>query len=102
MAYYLLTVLEQDGGVEVQRLVKDLFRSRVRWLAVEVAYCGGAENAGFAYVIVDVPVPMARREGGLGSVNVVTGGHSTVLYQLKCAVFEPFVKESVVSHPFEP
>lgn len=29
MAYYLLTVLEQDGGVEVQRLVKDLFRSRV-------------------------------------------------------------------------
>lgn len=32
MAYYLLTVLEQDGGVEVQRLVKDLFRSRVRRL----------------------------------------------------------------------
>ncbi|CAM9584626.1 unnamed protein product [Hapterophycus canaliculatus] len=30
MAYYLLTVLEQDGGVEVQRLVKDLVRSRRR------------------------------------------------------------------------
>lgn len=30
MAYYLLTVLEQDDGVEVQRLVKDLVRSRVR------------------------------------------------------------------------
>lgn len=29
MAYYLLTVLEQDGGVEVQRLVKNLVRSRV-------------------------------------------------------------------------
>lgn len=29
MAYYLLTVLEQDDGVEVQRLVKDLVRSRV-------------------------------------------------------------------------
>ncbi|CAM9403052.1 unnamed protein product [Pylaiella littoralis] len=28
MAYYLLTVLEQDDGVEVQRLVKDLVRSR--------------------------------------------------------------------------
>ncbi|CAM9421682.1 unnamed protein product, partial [Ectocarpus sp. 8 AP-2014] len=28
MAYYLLTVLEQDGGIEVQRLVKDLVRSR--------------------------------------------------------------------------
>lgn len=35
MAYYLLTVLEQDDGVEVQRLVKDLVRSRVR--VVELA-----------------------------------------------------------------
>lgn len=33
MAYYLLTVLEQDGGVEVQRLVKDLVRSRVSKIA---------------------------------------------------------------------
>lgn len=33
MAYYLLTVLEQDNGVEVQRLVKDLIRSRVsQWI----------------------------------------------------------------------
>ena len=32
MAYYLLTVLEQDDGVEVQRLVKDLVRSRVSGL----------------------------------------------------------------------
>lgn len=29
MAYYLLTVLQQDDGVEVQRLVKDLIRNRV-------------------------------------------------------------------------
>ena len=42
MAYYLLTVLEQDGGVEVQRLVKDLFRSRVRRLLTWVG-CGGRD-----------------------------------------------------------
>lgn len=30
MAYYLLTVLEQDSGAEVQRCVKDLHRGHVR------------------------------------------------------------------------
>lgn len=41
MAYYLLTVLQQDDGVEVQRLVKDLIRNRVSGcgLALKKLFC---------------------------------------------------------------
>lgn len=49
MAYYLLTVLQQDDGVEVQRLVKDLIRNRVSELLVGLgshAVVGGYRTCG--------------------------------------------------------
>lgn len=52
MAYYLLTVLEQDDGVEVQRLVKDLVRSRVSLRSVFVLFfpLGGGGGYGVGSV----------------------------------------------------